>query len=79
MKRFLEGPKGLPMADAGVGVAPTLFKLFAGFLTNLILLAVVLEDTDVSLAAVFGFDADLLLYLDCNASKYERFELAPWR
>ena len=67
------------MADAGVGVAPTLFKLFPGFLTTFIVLTVVLEDTDVSLAALFGFDADLLLYLDCNASKYERFGLAPWR
>lgn len=56
-------------ADPRVGVAAPLFKLFAGFLTTFILLAVVLEDTDVSLPALFGFDADLLLYLDCKASK----------
>jgi hypothetical protein len=57
------------MADPRVEVAPPLFKLFAGFLTTFILLAVVLKDTDVSLPALLGFDADLLLYLDCKASK----------
>jgi hypothetical protein len=57
----------LPIA---VGVAPPLFKLFAGFVTfAFALLAVVHEDTDVSLPALFGLDADLLLYLECKASK----------
>jgi hypothetical protein len=59
------------MADIRVGVAPPLFKLLPGFLTTatFALLAVVLEDTDVSLPALFGLDADLLLYLECKASK----------
>jgi hypothetical protein len=60
----------MPFAYARVGVAPPLFKLFAGFVTfAFALLAVVLEDTDVSLPALFGLDADLLLYLECKASK----------
>ena len=50
------------VADTRVGVTPLLFKLLAGFFaTYALLVKVVLEDTDVSLPPLFGFDADLLL------------------